>query len=134
MQLLTHSLDASALFGPAGPLDLSGATVAWNFGDGSSGTGLTGSYTWQQAGTYTVLRRPDPSANRRHLPRRQERILIPGLPKHCWISERTVSFHMEAVRGKLSAGSNAHAVAIAARAGLLELGVVKAFAPRRGLR
>jgi parallel beta-helix repeat protein len=54
MELLTHSLDASALFGPAGPLDLSGATVAWDFGDGNSGTGLTGNYTWQQAGTYNV--------------------------------------------------------------------------------
>ena len=36
------------------------------------------------------------------------------------ISERTVSFHMEAVRGKLSAASNAHAVAMAIRASLLE--------------
>ena len=46
------------------------------------------------------------------------------------ISERTVSFHMEAVRGKLNAGSNAHAVAIAVRAGLLGLGSGTA----RGLR
>jgi DNA-binding CsgD family transcriptional regulator len=46
------------------------------------------------------------------------------------IAERTVSFHMEAMRGKLNAGSNAHAVAIAVRAGLLELGSGKA----RGLR
>ena len=36
------------------------------------------------------------------------------------ISERTVSFHMEAVRAKLKAASNAHAVAVALRAGLLE--------------
>ena len=36
------------------------------------------------------------------------------------ISERTVSFHMEAVRAKLKAMSNAHAVAMALRAGLLE--------------
>lgn len=35
------------------------------------------------------------------------------------ISERTVSFHMEAVRSKLQAASNAHAVAVALRAGLL---------------
>ena len=35
-------------------------------------------------------------------------------------SERTVSFHMEAVRTKLKATSNAHAVAMALRAGLLE--------------
>jgi DNA-binding CsgD family transcriptional regulator len=50
------------------------------------------------------------------------------------ISERTVSFHMEAVRGKLVAGSNAHAVAIAVRAGLLELDGGKDSTPRRGLR
>ena len=50
------------------------------------------------------------------------------------ISERTVSFHMEAVRGKLNAGSNAHAVAIAVRAGLLELGSGKHSTPGRGLR
>ncbi len=50
------------------------------------------------------------------------------------ISERTVSFHMEAVRGKLDAGSNAHAVAIAVRAGLLEDASGKASTPRRGLR
>ena len=36
------------------------------------------------------------------------------------ISERTVSFHMEAVRGKLEAATNAHAVAKAMTAGLLE--------------
>jgi len=36
------------------------------------------------------------------------------------ISERTVSFHMEAVRTKLKATSNAHAVAMALRAGLLD--------------
>ena len=45
------------------------------------------------------------------------------------IAERTVSFHMEAVRNKLGAGSNAHAVAIAVRAGLLEAASIP-----RGLR
>ena len=49
------------------------------------------------------------------------------------ISERTVSFHMEAVRGKLNAGSNAHAVAIAVRTGLLET-ASKASRPGRALR
>jgi DNA-binding CsgD family transcriptional regulator len=46
------------------------------------------------------------------------------------IAERTVSFHMEAVRGKLKATSNAHAVALAVRAALLETGAT----PRQGLR
>ena len=39
------------------------------------------------------------------------------------IAERTVSFHMEAVRTKLDADSNAHAVAMALRAGLLEIAI-----------
>ncbi len=46
------------------------------------------------------------------------------------ITERTVSFHMEAVRGKLQAASNAHAVAMGVRAGLLEAGA----RPARDLR
>jgi DNA-binding CsgD family transcriptional regulator len=50
------------------------------------------------------------------------------------IAERTVSFHMESARAKLNAGSNAHAVAIAVHAGLLELGSGKVAAPQRGLR
>ncbi len=44
---------------------------------------------------------------------------------------------MEAVRGKLDAGSNAHAVAIAVRAGLLEDAsgaVSKSVSKSRGLR
>jgi DNA-binding CsgD family transcriptional regulator len=49
------------------------------------------------------------------------------------IAERTVSFHMEAVRSKLEAGSNAHAVAIAVRAGLLGASS-RAAARTRGLR
>jgi DNA-binding CsgD family transcriptional regulator len=49
------------------------------------------------------------------------------------IAERTVSFHMEAVRAKLDAGSNAHAVAIAVRAGLLEA-ASRAVSKSRGLR
>lgn len=49
------------------------------------------------------------------------------------IAERTVSFHMEAVRTKLDAGSNAHAVAIAVRAGLLEA-ASRAVSKSRGLR
>ena len=38
------------------------------------------------------------------------------------ISERTVSFHMEAVRSKLKAATNAHAVAMALRAEMLDRG------------
>ena len=58
------------------------------------------------------------------------------------ISERTVSFHMEAVRGKLDAATNAHAVAMALRGGVLETGAKTGAntgantgrAPRQGLR
>ena len=50
------------------------------------------------------------------------------------ISERTVSFHMEAMRAKLGAGSNAHAVAMALRGGLLDAGARMVYDPRQGLR
>jgi DNA-binding CsgD family transcriptional regulator len=54
------------------------------------------------------------------------------------ISERTVSFHMEAVRGKLKAATNAHAVAVSLRAGLLDSGTRSGAgngrASQRGLR
>ncbi len=54
LDLLTHGFDASALFGPSGALDLTGATAVWDFGDGGSGAGLTGTYTWQHAATYNL--------------------------------------------------------------------------------
>jgi DNA-binding CsgD family transcriptional regulator len=50
------------------------------------------------------------------------------------ISERTVSFHMEAVRGKLEAASNAHAVARAMAAGLLRPSTPPVHAFRKALR
>ena len=54
--LLTHSLNASAIFGPAGAMNLTGAKVVWNFGDGTaSGAGSTiVSHTWLKAGSYDV--------------------------------------------------------------------------------
>jgi DNA-binding CsgD family transcriptional regulator len=50
------------------------------------------------------------------------------------IAERTVSFHMEAVRGKLEAASNAHAVARAMAAGLLRSSTPPVHAFREALR
>jgi DNA-binding CsgD family transcriptional regulator len=50
------------------------------------------------------------------------------------ISERTVSFHMEAVRAKLEAASNAHAVARAMAADLLRPATPPVRACREALR
>jgi DNA-binding CsgD family transcriptional regulator len=50
------------------------------------------------------------------------------------ISERTVSFHMEAVRAKLEAASNAHAVARAMAAGLLRSSSPPLHACHKALR
>jgi DNA-binding CsgD family transcriptional regulator len=50
------------------------------------------------------------------------------------ISERTVSFHMEAVRAKLEAASNAHAVARAMAAGLLRPSAPPVHVCRKALR
>ena len=54
MQLLTHSFDASNLFGPEGQLDTTGAVVAWDFGDGNVGTGLLATHGYADAGSYDV--------------------------------------------------------------------------------
>jgi PKD repeat protein len=48
---LTVSFDASASSDPDGTI----ANYAWNFGDGSTGSGVTASRTYTAAGTYTVL-------------------------------------------------------------------------------
>jgi DNA-binding CsgD family transcriptional regulator len=96
---------------------------------------LKHSYAAQAAGGGTqgsvplrVVNTPLPASGRPSLTRREAECLgwcAEG--KSYWetavilgISERTVSFHMEAVRSKLDATSNAHAVAMALRAGLLE--------------
>lgn len=54
MQLLTHSFDASNLFGAEGQLDTTGAEVVWDFGDGNVGTGLLATHGYADAGSYDV--------------------------------------------------------------------------------
>jgi PKD repeat protein len=48
---LTVAFDASASSDPDGSI----ASYGWNFGDGTSGTGVTASRTYAAAGTFTVL-------------------------------------------------------------------------------
>ncbi|MBN9669861.1 LamG-like jellyroll fold domain-containing protein [Roseibium aggregatum] len=50
----TVSLDATQIFDTAGEADLTGATIVWDFGDGTQGTGTEVSHTYEDAGTYTV--------------------------------------------------------------------------------
>jgi DNA-binding CsgD family transcriptional regulator len=94
------------------------------------------------AGLRVVETRPLPSSRPPPLTRRELQCLgwcAEG--KSYWetavilgISERTVSFHMEAVRGKLEAASNAHAVARAMAAGLLRPSTPPVRAFRKALR
>jgi hypothetical protein len=50
----TQFLDASNLFDEAGKVDLSGATITWSFGDGSTGQGASVRHTYQGPGLYDV--------------------------------------------------------------------------------
>jgi PKD repeat protein len=52
----TTSAGQSASFSAAGTVDPDGtiSTYAWNFGDGSTGTGFSASHTYSNPGTYTV--------------------------------------------------------------------------------
>ena len=50
VQDLTASFDGSASSIPQGPI----ASFAWDFGDGTHGTGVAPQHTYASAGTYTV--------------------------------------------------------------------------------
>ena len=54
LSLLTHSLDASNLYGPNGRIDLQGASVVWNFGDGTTASGVAVDHAFAHAGRYDV--------------------------------------------------------------------------------
>ena len=54
LELYAHDFDASNLYGPSGQIDLTGATVVWDYGDGSAGSGTTSAHTFAQAGDYVV--------------------------------------------------------------------------------
>ena len=48
------AFDISNISDAGGAVDTSGATVVWDFGDGSTGTGLTANHNYAKAGTYLV--------------------------------------------------------------------------------
>ena len=50
----THTFSVEAMIGPDGPLDLSGASVSWDFGDGFSDSGMTVSHEFGLSGDYNV--------------------------------------------------------------------------------
>ena len=51
---MIQSLDASNIYTKAGKVDMTGAKVVWDFGDGASGTGVTASHVYAQAGLHTA--------------------------------------------------------------------------------
>ncbi len=50
----THTFSVETMIGPDGPVDLSGASVSWDFGDGGSDSGPTVSHEFGLSGDYTV--------------------------------------------------------------------------------
>lgn len=51
---LAHQLDVSNIYGPNGPISTNGATVSWDYGDGSIGSGVVSSHSYSQSGFYDV--------------------------------------------------------------------------------
>lgn len=51
---MIQSLDASNLFTKTGKVDMTGAKVVWDFGDGTTGTGVAASHVYEQAGLHTA--------------------------------------------------------------------------------
>ena len=49
---MVQSFDASHLFTNAGKVDMTGAKVVWNFGDGTAGTGVTTDHVYSKVGLY----------------------------------------------------------------------------------
>lgn len=54
LQLGEYEFDVSDVYGPNGLVNTSGAKVVWDFGDGSSGTGLKVLHAYDKAGIYDV--------------------------------------------------------------------------------
>ena len=51
---LTHSFSARNLFGPQGRINSDGASVSWDFGDGSTAKGIATAHTYTRPGRYLV--------------------------------------------------------------------------------
>ena len=54
LSLLSHVFEISEFYGPNGKLDLAGAEVTWDFGDGTKGNGLSEAHSFARSGTYEV--------------------------------------------------------------------------------
>ena len=54
MDIQTHVLSVESLIAPNGAIDLSGATVTWDLGDGSSASGMSISHDFGASGSYEV--------------------------------------------------------------------------------
>jgi hypothetical protein len=54
LQQLTHTFDATNLFGQTGKLNLSGVSATWTFDDGGSAAGLVASHTFARAGEHVA--------------------------------------------------------------------------------
>ena len=52
--LSDYPFDATNVWGPEGRVNMSGASVTWDFGDGSTGRGLVAEHRYETSGTYEV--------------------------------------------------------------------------------
>jgi hypothetical protein len=55
MQSLNFAFDASSVYGSAGKLDVSGADIVWDYGDGNVGSGVNANHNFEKAGIYDVV-------------------------------------------------------------------------------
>jgi VCBS repeat-containing protein len=51
---LLHKFDASNVYGPNGAIDLTGAKVVWDFGDGQEASGVNAAHSFAESGKYAV--------------------------------------------------------------------------------
>lgn len=54
LDMKVHTFEMAALIGPEGPVDLAGATITWDFGDGSTNSGALVTHEFDLVGHYTV--------------------------------------------------------------------------------
>lgn len=102
---LTCAYDASASSDPDGSL----SWVSWNFGDGSTGSGLAGTYRYFAGGTYTITLTVADHANQTSTASRTVTVVAPPPPtmhvgdldgssttvKNSWYPYVTIAFHTE---------------------------------------
>ncbi len=54
LQVGEYEFDVTKVYGPNGLISTSGARAVWDFGDGTTGTGLTTQHAYDKAGVYVV--------------------------------------------------------------------------------